>query len=141
LPGLANQQGELGEKLESLAEQINAEGTGSQAVRALADQARALEEEMRQGRISPEEIQKKQNRFQTRLLEAASALQERGQSEKRESETARNNPNLTNNSPANLNETKMLQLLREARKNAKGLSLTQAERKHLDEYYETLLTH
>jgi len=33
-----------------------------------------------------------------------------------------------------------LELLREARRNAKGLRLSEGQRKYLDEYYESLLT-
>jgi len=140
LPGMANQQGELGENLETLAEKIGEEGGGAQKLRGLADQARKLQEDLRQGRISPEDLRNRQERFQSRLLEAASAMQERGQSETRQAETSRGNPTQVADARKAPDEAKLIQLLREARRSAKGLSLTEAQRKYLDEYYESLLT-
>ncbi len=138
--GLANQQGELGEGLESLAEGLGEEGGTARKIRGLADEARRLEEDLRQGRLTPEEVRRRQDRFQSKLLEASNAMQERGQSEKREAETSRGRPAQVSPESKSAEEARMLQLLREARKSAKGLPLSQGQRKYLDEYYETLLT-
>jgi hypothetical protein len=138
--GMANKQGELGESLETLAESLGEGGGSAQKIRSLADEARRLEEELRAGRISPEEMKRRQERFQSRLLEASNAMQERGQSESRQAETSRGRPGEVSGPSKASEEARMLQLLREARRNAKGLQLSEGQRKYLDEYYESLLT-
>ncbi|MEO7426663.1 MAG: DUF4175 family protein [Fibrobacteria bacterium] len=138
--GMANQQGELGENLESMAEALGEEGGTAAKIRGLADEARRLEEDLRQGRLTPEEVRRRQERFQTRLLEASNAMQERGQSEKREAEASHKRPTEASVAFKAAEEARLLQLLREARKNAKGLPLSEGQRKYLDEYYESLLT-
>jgi hypothetical protein len=138
--GMANKQGELGENLESMAEGLGEEGGAAQKLRSLAEEARRLEEDLRQGRISPEELKRRQERFQSRLLEASNAMQERGQSESRQAETSRGNAGPAPEAARAAEEARLLQLLREARKGAKGLRLSEGQRKRLDEYYETLLT-
>jgi hypothetical protein len=138
--GMANKQGELGESLESLAESLGEEGGSAQKVRGLADEARRLEEDMRMGRLTPEELKRRQERFQSRLLEASNAMQERGQSESRQAETARGRPTEVSAEAKAAEEARLLRLLREARRNAKDLPLTEGQRKYLDEYYESLLT-
>ncbi|MDB5050495.1 MAG: hypothetical protein JWO30_3566 [Fibrobacteres bacterium] len=138
--GMANKQGELGESLESLAEGLGEEGGSAQKIRGLADEARRLEEDLRQGRLTPEEVRRRQERFQSKLLEASNAMQERGQSESRQAETSRGRPAEVSVPSKAADEARMLQLLREGRKNAKGLRLSEGQRKYLDEYYESLLT-
>jgi hypothetical protein len=140
LGGMANQQGELGESLESLAEGMGEGGGAAQKIRSLADEARRLEEELRGGRLSAEELKRRQERFQTRLLEASNAMQERGQSESRQAETSRGQASESNAPSRAAEEARMLQLLREARRNAKALRLSEGQRKYLDEYYESMLT-
>ena len=137
---MANQQGELGEALETLAEKIGEEAGAAQKIRGLADQARKLEEELRQGTISPEELRQKQERFQSRLLEAASALEERGQSESRQAETRHDQGVNVADGKKAMDETRLIQLLREARRNAKEMTLSESQRKYLNEYYESMLT-
>lgn len=142
LGGMANKQGELGESLESLAEGLGEEGGTAQKVRSLAEEARRLEEELRGGRLSPEELKRRQERFQSRLLEASNAMQERGQSESRQAEANRRGGDaapLMGPSKA-AEEARLLRLLREARRDAKALRLSEGQRKHLEEYYESLLT-
>ena len=140
LPGMANQQGELGENLESLAEKLGEEGGAAQKLRGLADQARQIEEDLRQGRLAPEELRLRQERFQSRLLEASNAMEERGQSEMRQAETSHGRSTEVADAGKVAAETRLIQLLHEARKSAKGLSLSDAQRKYLEEYYESLLT-
>ncbi len=140
LPGIANRQGELGEGLESLAEALGEEGGAGQKLRGLADQARQLEEDLRQGRMTPEELRQQQERFQSRLLDASNAMQERGQSEMRQAETSHGPGGEISEATKSVSESRLLQILREAHKSSKGLSLSQAQRKYLEEYYESLLT-
>lgn len=141
LPGLGNRQGELGERLETLAEALGEEagGGGATKVRKLAQEARELEESMREGRLAPEEIRKRQERFQTRMLEAANALEERGMSEERKAEAGKGGPKEMAES-AGAGEGRLLRLLREARRSARELRLDESQRRVLDEYYESLLT-
>lgn len=140
MQGLGNRQGELGESLESLAEALSEEGGGSsRKVRKLAEEARELEESMRQGRLGPEEMRKRQERFQSRLLEAANSMEERGMSDDRKAEAAKG-PVKDVAESAKAGETRLIQLLREARRNSKALRLSEAQRRLLDEYYESLLT-
>jgi len=138
--GMANQQGELGEKLESMAESDKEGGGAAQKLRTLADEARRLEEDLRLGRVSPEEIKRRQDRFQSRLLEASNAMQERGQSQERQAETSRGNGGPPPPAEKAAAEARLLELLREARRESKSLKLSEGQRKRLDEYYETLLT-
>lgn len=139
LPGMGNREGELGESLESLAEGMDDGGGAAEKVRRLAEDARKLEDDLRQGRITAEELRQRQERFQTRLLEASTALEERGMSEKREAEAAHGAPTDVPSEKA-MSETRLLQLLREARKESKTLRLSESQRKFLDEYYDNLLT-
>ena len=138
--GMANKQGEMGESLESLAEGLGEEGGTAQKIRSLADEARRLEEELRSGRMSPEELKRRQERFQSRLLEASNAMQERGQSESRQAEANRGDAAPVAGPSKAAEEARLLRLLREARRDAKGLRLSEGQRKYLDEYYESLLT-
>ena len=85
------------------------------------------------------ELRKRQERFQTRMLEAASALEERGMSEERKAETGKGAPKDVAGS-SGAGESRLLQLLREARRNARDLRLEEGQRRVLDEYYESLLT-
>lgn len=137
---MANRQGELGEGLESLAESLGEEGGPAQKLRSLAEEARRLEEDLRAGRMTPEEMRRRQERFQTRLLEASNAMQERGESEKRQAETARGNSGGTAGDAKAADDTKLLRLLREARKEAKGMRLSEGQRRYLEDFYESLLT-
>jgi predicted ATP-dependent endonuclease of OLD family len=140
MQGKGNRQGELGERLERLAEALSEEGGGaSRKVRKLAEEARELEEGMRDGRLTPDEVRRRQERFQSRLLEAANAMEERGMSEERKAEASQG---AVKDAPesARAAEARLLQLLREARRNAKTLRLSEAQRRLLDEYYESLLT-
>lgn len=139
MQGLGNRQGELGESLESLAEELAEEGDGARKVRRLAEEARRLEEDMRQGRVTPEDLRRRQERFQSRMLEAANALEERGMSEERKAETGKG-PGKGPVESARAAEGRLLQLLREARRNSRQLPLSEAQRRALDEYYESLLT-
>lgn len=140
LGGMANRQGELGETLESMAESEGEAGGAAQKLRSLAEEARRLEEDLRQGRIGAEEVKRRQDRFQSRLLEAANALQERGQSQERQAETSRGNQGPPPAEARAAEEARLLKLLREARREAKSLKLDENQRKRLEEYYETLLT-
>ncbi len=140
LGGMANKQGELGESLESLAEGMGEEGGSAQKIRSLAEEARRLEEELRGGRMTPEELKRRQERFQSKLLEASNAMQERGQSESRQAETSHGRPSEITGPAKPADEARMLQLLREARRSSKAMRLTEGQRKYLDEYYESLLT-
>jgi len=140
LGSLANSQGELGEGLESLAESLGDEGGPAQKLRSLAEEARRLEEDLRTGRMTPEEIRRRQERFQTRLLEASNAMQERGESEKRQAETGRGNPAGISGAERAAEETRLLRLLREARKEAKSLDMSEGQRRYLEDFYESLLT-
>ncbi len=140
LPGIANRQGELGEGLESMAEALGEEGGAGQKLRGLADQARQLEADMRQGRMTPEELRQQQERFQSRLLDASNAMQERGQSEMRQAETRHGTALESSDAAKSASESRLIQIMREAHKSSKGLSLSQAQRKYLEEYYESLLT-
>jgi hypothetical protein len=137
---MANKQGELGEKLESMAEGQGEEGGTAQKLRSLAEEARKLEDDLRQGRITAEELKRRQERFQSRLLEASNAMQERGQSESRQAETSKGDGGPAPAEEKAAAEARLLQLLREARRDAKGMRLSEGQRKRLDEYYETLLT-
>jgi hypothetical protein len=140
LGGIANKQGELGESLESLAESEGEEGGAARKLRTLADEARRLEEELRQGRITAEELKRRQDRFQSRLLEAANAMQERGQSQERQAQASRGNAGPAPQAESPAEEARLLRMLREARRESKSLKLSEGQRKRLDEFYETLLT-
>ncbi len=136
--GMANQQGELGEQIEGLAEKDNAGGGSAQKLHQLAEQARNLEKELRQGRLNPEELQQKQQRFQTRLLEAANAMEERGESPEREAKSYQGNA--SENQIANaMSPDKVRDLLQAARKNAKNWKLDSNQRKIVEKYFETLM--
>ena len=139
MQGLGNRQGELGEGLESLAEALEGEGGSAQKIRSLAQEARELEEAMREGRLSPEDVKKRQERFQSRMLEAANAMEERGMSEDRKAEASKGRPADVAEA-AKAEAGRLLQLLKEARRDAKALRLSEAQRRFLDEYYESLLT-
>jgi hypothetical protein len=137
---MANKQGELGESLESLAESQGEEGGAARKLRALADEARRLEEDLRQGRITAEELKRRQDRFQSRLLEASNAMQERGQSQERQAQSGRGNPGQAPPAENPAAEARLLRMLRDARRESKSMKLSEGQRKRLDEYYETLLT-
>jgi hypothetical protein len=140
LGGMANKQGELGESLESLAESQGEEGGAARKLRTLADEARRLEEDLRQGRITAEELQRRQDRFRSRLLEAANAMQERGQSQERQAQASRGNAGPAPQAESPADEARLLRLLREARRESRTMKLSEGQRKRLEEYYETLLT-
>lgn len=138
-PGkVGNQQGEIGESLEALAEKADESGGGAARLRDLAAEARALEEDLRRGRLDVDALQKKQERFQMRLLEAARALEERGKQEKRESESFTGR--LTESQAPVMPRDELRKRIENMRRRAESLPLGDRDREVLDNFYRELLT-
>gem|GEM_PF-5935860 len=135
---LGNQQGNVGEGLEAMADKAEEIGGGASRLRQLAAEARELEQEIRRGRLDPEGMKQKQDRFRMRLLEASRALQERGREEKRESRSFQGR--LTGVSPEGTSQDDLGRRIEAARKKAKSLPLGDREREELDNFYRELLT-
>ena len=93
---------------------------------------------MRQGRLDPEEMRKKQERFQTRLLEAANAMEERGQNHKLQAEAYRGGP-LKADSTMVLQDEDVFRELKRRRDEARSLALPVEQKRQIEWYYENLL--
>jgi|GEM_PF-2538720 len=144
--GLANSQQQIGESLEQMAEASGDAGGAARTLRRLADEARELEDALRRHRLDPGEIQRRQERFQTRLLEAANALEERGQDRERRAEAYKGGA--TSNSdqgPTSAQQQKarqqeaLLRELKRRRDEARELPLSPEEKRRVEWYYEQLL--
>jgi hypothetical protein len=136
--GLANRQGEISEELESMAEAAGEEGQAAHKLRRLAEEARAIEKELRRGRIRGN-MEKNQERFKSRLLEASKALKERGFSSMREGVTSKADQQYL---PAarGIGKSEWILLIEKEKKRIKKLNLSESQHKTLNEYYQMLLT-
>ncbi len=133
---LANQQGSLGQKLETMAENANEEGGASQKLRQLAEEARQMESLLRQGSLNSDII-KKQEGFQSRLLEASQSLKERGfKKERKGAQSQKNFSGVTGTARVKGIWIKFLEL---EKKRMRHLPLTKEEQQLLEKYYESLL--
>ncbi len=139
LQELANQEGMLSEQLEAMAETAGDEAGAARNLRNLAEEARALEEDLRKGRFSPQDMKNRQDRFQAKLLDAARALEQRGEEKEREGKIASEKRRLFEARPADPPDA-LLQMLKAARQESRELELTGAQRRLLEEYYQTLMT-
>nr|HAP00090.1 hypothetical protein [Fibrobacterota bacterium] len=137
--GGANSQQGIAESLEKMAESASDAGGGSRKLRQLAEEARALEKELRQDHPDPEEIRKKQERFQTRLLEAANAMEERGQDRERQAQAYRGEALKPESDVAPQGED-VFRELRKRREQVRGLPIPADQKRQLEWYYESLLT-
>ncbi len=135
---LANNQGQLGEQLESMAEGADEKGGAASKLRKLAEEARYIEGEMRKGRLTPE-LKERQERFQSRLLEASNALEERGFSNEREGKLSRLKEK---NSPQNtkVSRDKWQELLLKEKKRAQKANMESEDKEKVDGFFEIMLT-
>lgn len=127
----ANTQSQMAAQLEAL---NRGEGGQNQKLSALAEEARQLEQNLRQGRITG--LTEKQDRFRSKLLEAAKAFEQQGQDEKRKSEQGRTTTADTKNSATRSMWT------RELEKNRKDMDNDDTEknmRQRFLDYYRYLL--
>ncbi len=138
--GVANSQQGVSEALEKMAESANDAGGAARKLRRLAQEARELEKGLRQGRIDPEELRKKQERFQTRLLEAANAMEERGRDRQRQAEAYRGGA-LKPDSNGTVVREDVFRELQRRREWARSLSLPAEQKRRIESYYEALLAH
>jgi hypothetical protein len=89
---MAFKQAQMKKSLEQLRQELNKDGSGNgnllnDVIKDLED----LQKDLLNGGGNPNDLYKRQNEIYTRLLESEKALMERGFSEKRESNTAKNN--------------------------------------------------
>ncbi len=136
--GAAQAQQAVGESLEDLAESESDAGGAARKLRALAQEARDLENDLRSGRLSAQEIRQRQDRFQTRLLQAANALEVRGEDRRRQAEAYRGQAL----SPLPADSTPGRDWMRELRRRrdaARDLALSPEQRSYLEWYYDHLL--
>ncbi len=136
--GAAAGQQSIAEALEHLAEAADDAGGAARRLRQLAEEARALEEELRRRRLDPGEIERRQERFRTRLLEAANALEERGRQRERRAETHATGL-IMEDPPASGVSDQFSRELRARRERALALPLTPEQRRRVEWYYEQLL--
>ncbi len=136
----ANAQQGIGESLERMAESAGDAGGAARKLRQLAEEARDLEKDLRRGSLSPEEIRQRQERFQTRLLEATNAMEERGRDRQRQAEAYRGGalkPDSAEVSP----RADVFQELKRRQEWARGLNLPPEQKRRVESYYESLLAH
>jgi hypothetical protein len=138
--GGANAQQGIAESLERMAESASDAGGAARKLRQLAEEARDLEKDLRQGQLDPEEVRQRQERFQTRLLEATNALEERGQDRQRQAEAYLGGPLKSDSSEVTPGED-VFQELRRREERARGLPLPPEQKRRIESYYETLLMH
>lgn len=134
----ANAQQRVADELESLAERADDAGGASRTLRRLAEEARELERALREGRLDPEEIRKRQERFHTRLLQSADAMEERGHREERRAEVWAGGPTAVDGRTA-LPADSLAAELKRRRENARRLPLTPEQKRRVEWYYERLL--
>jgi hypothetical protein len=136
--GEANAQQEVAEALEMLAESADDAGGAARKLRQLAEEARALERELRGARLDPGALQKRQDQFRTRLLEAANAMEERGHQRERRAEAYAGGLAIPEGGrvfPVDRLATELKRRREEARK----LPLTPEQKRRVEWYYERLL--
>jgi hypothetical protein len=133
-----NEQGQVGEALEELAEKASEDGGGAGRLRQLAEEARNLEQDLRNRALSPDDAKRKQERFQMRLLEATRALEERGKQEKREAEAFAGQS--LGPAPTTPNQDQIHRRIQAIRERAKKLPIRAIEKEVLDNFYRELLT-
>lgn len=123
-----------------MAESADDAGGAARKLRELAEEARELEKDLRQGELSPEEVRQRQEGFQTRLLEATNALEERGQDRQRQAEAYLGGALKSDSTESSPGPDVYLEL-RRREEWARGLPLPPEQKRRLESYYETLLTH
>lgn len=135
---LANAQQQISEALEQWAESADDAGGAARKLRQLAAEARDLEAALRGRRLDPEEVRRRQERFRTRLLEAANALEERGRERERRAEAYRGEalPQTPSTGPG---DEERQRLLKRRRDEALRLPLTPAQKRRVEWYYDQLL--
>lgn len=136
---LANAQQQVGESLEQLAEAAGDAGGAARKLRRLAEEARELEEALRRRNLSPAEIQRRQERFRTRLLEAAHALEERGEERERRAEAYKGSALPPSAAAAPSSDESWLRELKRRRDEARKLPLPPEQKRRVEWYYEQLL--
>ncbi len=134
----ANAQQQVADALESMAERADDAGGAARALRRLAEEARALERVLREGRMDPEEVRKRQERFRTRLLQSADAMEERGHRQERRAEVWAGGMEILDGGTA-LPMDSLATELRRRRENARRLPLTPEQKRRVEWYYERLL--
>jgi hypothetical protein len=135
---LANAQQQISEALEQWAESADDAGGSARKLRQLAAEARELEAALRGRRLDPGEVRRRQERFRTRLLEAANALEERGRERERRAEAYKGGAVAPSAEPAPVNE-EWLRVLKRRRREALELPLTPAQKRRVEWYYDQLL--
>jgi hypothetical protein len=136
--GAANAQQQVADFLESLAESADDAGGAARKLRQLAEEARALERDLRGPRLDPGTIQKRQEQFRTRLLEAATALEERGQVRERRAEAYAGGLPAVEAGPT-LPLDSLAAELRRHREEARKLPLSPGQKRRVEWYYEQML--
>jgi hypothetical protein len=136
--GAANAQQNVANALESLAESADDAGGAARKLRQLAEEARALERALRGERLDPGTLQKRQEQFRTRLLEAANALEERGQQRERRAEAYAGGL-LAPEGPALPAGDSLAAEIRRRREEARKLPLSPGQKRRVEWYYERLL--
>jgi hypothetical protein len=137
--GPANAQQQVGESLEQLAEAAGDAGGAARKLRQLAEEARELEEALRRRSLSPAEIQRRQERFQTRLLEAAHALEERGQERERRAEAYKGGVLPPAGDAGAFYDENWIRELKRRRDEARKLPLPPEQKRRVEWYYDQLL--
>jgi DNA repair exonuclease SbcCD ATPase subunit len=122
-----------------LAEASGDAGGAARKLRQLAAEARELEEALRRRSLSPAEVQRRQERFQTRLLEAANALEERGQERERRAEAYQGGARTVTVPAAPARDEALARELKRRRDEARALPLSPEQKRRLEWYYEQLL--
>jgi hypothetical protein len=137
--GAADDQASLAEALDRMAEGADDGGGAATRLRTLAEEARDLEAAVRKRSQSREEIERRQERFQGRLLDAAKALEEKGEEEKRESSQPLTR--LVDANPWELGDKgKLLEKIREKKRKAISQARDEDEKSLLERYYRELET-
>lgn len=133
----ANAQRVVAEELELLAESADDGGGAARRLRELAAEARALESEIRAGRLEAGMLERRQERFRARLLEAADALESRGHRQERQAETHARGRGMEAVAP--VPPDSLDALLRARRDEALRLPLSPEQKRRVEWYYERLL--
>jgi hypothetical protein len=134
----ANAQQQIADALESMAEAADDAGGAARKLRQLAEEARLLERELRGERPDPAALKKRQEQFRSRLLEAANAMEERGQQQERRAEAYAGGIAAPRNAPG-LAFDSLATELRRHRAEARKLPLSPEQRRRMEWYYERLL--
>lgn len=134
----AHAQQQVADALESMAERADDAGGAARALRRLAEEARALERALRDGRLDPEDIRRRQEQFRTRLLQSADAMEERGQRQERRGEVWAGGLEPVAG-VTSLPADSLAAELKRRREQARRLPLTPEQKRRVEWYYERLL--